>query len=102
MGTEFNVAASDDGHSQIGVVEGTVEVQLTNGLQHRRLNAGQSLEVEPGMPSVIARTEPGDGTAAFKFPTIEPPSCHDYADASQHHATIRVLRGRPEARRWAG
>ena len=61
----------------------------------RRLGVGQSIEVEPGTPSVIARIEPGEGTPAFKFPTIEPPSSHDYADASQGHARIRVLRGRP-------
>ena len=46
---------------------------------------------------MIARIEPGDGTPAFKFPTIEPPSANDYADASQGHAHIRVLRGRPRA-----
>ena len=63
---------------------------------HAALGVGQSIEVEPGTPSVIARIEPGDGTPAFKFPTIEPPSSHDYADASQGHAHIRVLRGRPQ------
>jgi hypothetical protein len=95
LGTEFNVVASDDGHSQIGVVAGAVEVQLTNGQQRRRLGVGESIEVEPGTPSVIARIEPGAGTPAFKFPTIEPPSRNDYADVSQGHAHIRVLRGRP-------
>jgi hypothetical protein len=73
LGTEFNVVASDDGHSQIGVVEGAVEVQLANGRQRRRLGVGESIEVEPGTPSVIARIEPGENTPAFKFPTIEPP-----------------------------
>ena len=96
LGTEFNVVASDDGHSQIRVVEGAVEVQLANGRQRRRLSEGQSIEVEPGSPSVIARIEPGEGTPAFKFPTIEPPSSHDYADASQGHARIQVVRGRPK------
>jgi hypothetical protein len=27
------------------------------------------------------------------FPTIEPPSCTDYADASQHHARISIVEG---------
>ncbi len=94
LGTEFNIVASDDGHSQIGVVEGAVEVQLANGRERRRLGVGESIEVEPGAPSVIARIEPGEGTPAFKFPTIGPPSANDYADASQGHAHIRVLRGR--------
>ena len=94
LGTEFNVVASEDGHSQIGVVEGAVEVQLANGSQRRRLGVGQSIEVEPGIRSVIARIEPGENTPAFKFPTIEPPSADDYADASQGHAHISILRGR--------
>ncbi len=95
LGTEFNIVALDDGHSQIGVVEGAVEVQLTNGRERRRLGVGESIEVEPGTPSVIARIEPGEGTPAFKFPTIEPPSANDYADASRGHAHISVLRGHP-------
>jgi hypothetical protein len=94
LGTEFTVMASADGHSQIRVVDGAVDVRFVSGLQSRRLGAGQSLEVEPGTPSVIARIEPGDGTPAFRFPTIEPPSNHDYADASQGHAHISVLRGK--------
>ena len=96
LGTEFSVVASDDGHSQIRVVEGAVDVRFASGHQSRRLGAGQSLEVEPGTPSVIARIEPGEGTADFRFPTIEPPSGRDYADASQAHAHISVLRGKPK------
>ena len=38
--------------------------------------------------------ESGSGTADFKFPTIEPPSGTDYADASRHHATIRIAEGK--------
>jgi hypothetical protein len=94
LGTEFTVVAAQDGHSQIHVVEGAVEVRLSNGKAQRRLGVGQSIEVEPGSPSVIARIEPGEGTAAFKFPTIEPPTSHDYADASKGLARIRVVRGR--------
>ena len=94
LGTEFTVVAAEDGHSQIHVVEGSVEVRLSNGKAQRRLGVGQSIEVEPGSPSVIARIEPGEGTAAFKFPTIEPPSSHDYADASKGLARMRVFQGR--------
>ena len=95
LGTEFNVAARRTGTVRFGVVDGAVEVRLAKG-PARRLSAGESIEVEPGTPSVIARIEPGDGTPAFKFPTIEPPSADDYADASQGHARIRVLRGQPQ------
>jgi len=87
--------ASEDGHSRITVATGAVEVRLANGRERRRLGRGEAIEVEPGRPSVIARIEPGDGTPAFRFPTIEPPSNQDYADASQGHARISVLRGKP-------
>ena len=43
--------------------------------------------------AAVVRIEAGDGTAAFRFRSIESPSNRDYADASQHHATIRLLRG---------
>ena len=95
LGTEFSVVASEDGHSRITVAAGAVEVQLANGRARRRLREGEAIEVEPGSPSVIARIEPGDGTPAFRFPTIEPPSSKDYADASQGHAHVRILRGCP-------
>ena len=95
LGTEFSVMASEDGHSRITVATGAVEVRLANGRERRRLGRGEAIEVEPGRPSVIARIEPGDGTPAFRFPTIEPPSNQDYADASQGHARISVLRGKP-------
>ena len=97
LGTEFGVKASEDGHSRIVVATGAVEVQLANGRARRRLGKGEAIEVEPGRPSVIARIEPGDDTPAFRFPTIEPPSNKDYADASQVHARISVLRGIPHA-----
>ena len=95
LGTEFNVVASEDGHSQIRRRRRGGRSAVGQRAAQRRLGVGQSIEVEPGTPSVIARIEPGEGTPAFKFPTIEPPSRHDYADASRGHAHIRVLRGQP-------
>ena len=92
LGTEFVALAGADGHSQIDVTEGSVEVQVGSGVRHR-LNAGESIDVEPGNPSVTAKIESGDNTPAFRFPTISPPSATDYADESQKHATIRVVRG---------
>jgi hypothetical protein len=94
LGTEFVALAAADGHSQIDVTEGSVEVQVgSNGVRHR-LNAGESIDVEPGNPSVTAKIESGDNTPAFRFATISPPSATDYADESQKHATIRVVRGK--------
>ena len=95
LGTEFEMQASPDGHSRIRVTSGTVAVRSGDKGKPNRLTAGQSIEVEPGSAAISARVEPGDNTPAFKFPTIEPPSAKDHADASQHHATIRVLNGKP-------
>ena len=63
--------------------------------------AGETVMVEPGRPGIIVRIESGNGTPAFQFPTIEPPSDSDYADASQYHASIKVVEGnsRPIAAR---
>ena len=95
LGTEFGMMASPDGHSRISVTSGQVEVQSGSATFQTPPSAGQSIEVEPNSRSITARIESGNDTAAFKFPTIDPPSARDYADASQHHATIRVARGKP-------
>jgi hypothetical protein len=95
MGTEFDFLAEADGRSQVTVREGVVRVQYEKGKDTPSLlREGSSVAVEPGTPRVIVRVEPGEGTPAFHFPTIEPPSTHDFADASQGHARIRVLRGK--------
>ena len=93
LGTEFELLASADGHSRIEVAKGAVEVSFVRGRQHQRLNEGEAIEVEPGSPIVTAKVESGDGTPAFRFATIEPPSGSDYADASQGRAGAHVVRG---------
>ena len=94
LGTEFHVQTASDGHSQIDVTAGAVEIQTAHGRSKRRLEMGQTAQVEPGEAGIIAVIEGGDETPAFRFPTIEPPSNKDYADASQHHATISLVEGR--------
>jgi len=94
LGTEFDLQAAADGHSAVYVSSGAVEIRAGKSTMARRLVAGQSAEIEPGSAGVVTIIEGGDNTAAFKFPTIEPPSNRDYADASQHHATIRVVEGK--------
>jgi hypothetical protein len=94
MGTEFDFLAAADGRSQVAVKEGAVRIQYDRrGRAVPLLGEGSSVAVEPGAPRIIVRIEPGDGTRAFRFPTIEPPSAHDFADASSGRARIRVLRG---------
>ncbi|MHC4988577.1 MAG: hypothetical protein ACYTFX_08810, partial [Planctomycetota bacterium] len=58
-----------------------------------RLRVGETMYIEPGERRVMTRIEPGDGTAAFRFPNIAPPSSGDYADQAFGHAGIRVVQG---------
>jgi hypothetical protein len=89
LGTEFHVQAAVDGHSEIYVTRGAVEVTAGNDQRKRRIEAGQIAQVEPGSAGIIAVIESGANTPAFTFPTIEPPSAKDYAHAAEHHVTIR-------------
>jgi len=93
LGTEFHVQAAADGHSRLDVTAGEVEIHGGPTWRTRRLTAGQAAQFEPGERGVFAMIEGGDNTPAWRFPTIEPPSDKDYADASQHHAKISVVEG---------
>ncbi|MDP7251946.1 MAG: FecR domain-containing protein [Planctomycetota bacterium] len=93
IGTAFTATVAPDGLSRLEVSKGEVDVVLKGIKKSRRLKAGETLYVEPGERKIVTRIEPGDGTAAFRFPTIEPPSHDDYADQASGHATIRVARG---------
>jgi len=93
IGTEFVAAAAPDGQSRIDVTSGEVDVHLDGASTPHRLRTGEALSVEAGPTQVLVRIEPGDGTAAFRFPTIAPPSNQDYADRSRGAATMQVVRG---------
>lgn len=93
VGTEFVTAAAADGQSRVDVTVGEVFVLLDGVKSPQRLRTGDALSVEAGRAQVLVRIERGDGTAAFRFPTIEPPSPRDLADASTARASIRVVRG---------
>jgi hypothetical protein len=94
IGTKFIASAAADGQSRVDVSVGSVDVGLKGVEAVQHLRAGDALCVEPGERQIMTRIESGDGTAAFRFPTIEPPSREDYADQSRGRATIRVLRGK--------
>ena len=93
IGTAFHAAVGADGLSRLEVSEGEVDVALEGTEVVPRLRAGESLYVEPGERQVMTRIERGDGTAAFRFPTIQPPSREDYADRTRGNAAIRVAHG---------
>ena len=93
VGTEFVAGASADGQSRVDVTSGEVLVHLDGIKAPHRLRKGDALSVEAGSAQVMVRIESGDRTPAFRFPTIEPPSDRDYADAKQGHAAIHLSRG---------
>ncbi len=99
IGTAFVATAAANGQSRVDVSVGAVDVLLEGVKSTQHLKAGDALCVEPGERQVMTRIEEGDGTNAFRFPTIEPPSRHDYADQSSGHATIRLLRGKLQSGR---
>lgn len=93
LGTEFLTSAEADGQSHVEVSRGEVLVHLAGGGTPELLRKGDTLSLEPGSGRVMVRVERGDETPAFHFPSIEPPSDRDYADARQKHALIRIGSG---------
>lgn len=93
IGTAFSAGVSADGLSRLEVSEGIVDVVFHQGTEARRLRAGETMFVEPGEKKILARIEAGDGTAAFRFPSIPPPSADDEADLRKALASIRIIRG---------
>jgi hypothetical protein len=93
VGTEFVAASATDGQSRVDVTSGEVHVILDGIKTQHSLRTGDALSVEAGQPRVLVRIESGDGTADFRFPTIEPPSNHDWADLSRGKASIQILAG---------
>lgn len=93
IGTAFTAAVTPDGLSGLEVSEGEVDVLLDGVEKATRVRAGESMFVEPGEQIVVTRIERGDGTSAFRFPTIESPSRDDYADMSKGLATVQAIHG---------
>ncbi len=93
ISTAFTAVVSPDGLSRVDVTEGEVDVVLDGRDKRRRLQAGETMFVEPGEKKVVTLIEAGDGTPAFRFPTIAPPSSKDYADQASGAATVRVASG---------
>lgn len=99
ISTAFTASVAPDGLSRLEVVEGEVDVVLApDKTAPSRMRTGETLFIEPGEPSVMTRIEPGEGTAAFRFPSIAPPSRDDWADHQFGRASIRVAQGRLRVR----
>lgn len=93
LGTEFTAEALPDGRCHVSVASGEVRFHLANSDVSHLLRAGGMIDVQPGRRQVVTRIERGDESAAFVFPSIEPPSADDLADASRGRARIHCVRG---------
>lgn len=94
VGTEFVTSAAADGQSRVDVTSGEVFVHLDGVKMPQRLRKGDALSVEAGKGQVMVRIESGDETAAFRLPSIEPPSSSDAADVSQGRASVLLVKGK--------
>lgn len=94
LGTEFVAEALPDGRCRIGVSSGLVSFHAGDRDTGHLLRAGELMEIEPGHRQVITRIERGDETPDFEFPTIEPPTADDAADAYSGRASIRRVLGK--------
>ena len=94
LGTEFTAEALPDGRCRIGVASGAVSFHPGERGAGHLLRAGDLMEVEPGQRQVITRIERGNESAAFRFPTIDPPTAEDFADCSRGNASISRVLGR--------
>lgn len=89
IGTEFMIKAGLDGHSQVEVKDGEVEVEV-KGFENHRILSGDSLGIEPGNNTILAKIERGNATPEFIFDTIAPPTDQDFADASNGVAKFSI------------
>lgn len=94
LGTEFVAEALPDGRCRIGVSSGMVSFHPGDHAAGHMLRAGELMEIEPGHRQVITRIERGGETPGFEFPSIEPPTADDAADAYSGQASIRCVQGR--------
>lgn len=89
-GTEFGIAATTDGFSQMHVASGEVDAEVEGGAR-QRFGKGSGLGIEPGETPVFIRIEPGAETPDFSFPTIPPPSSSDAADLQDGRCAVRLF-----------
>jgi hypothetical protein len=73
-GTEFMASTAEDGQSRVQACSGEVVVHVPGKKEAVRLSEGQELSTETQKERVTVRMESGDGSRAFRLPSIEPPS----------------------------
>jgi len=93
LGTAFAACVGPDGLSRLDVTQGKVNLIVEQDHEHHIIQAGEAIFVEPGERKYLTKIESGDESKSFVFPTIQPPSDHDYADTSRGLASVSVGKG---------
>jgi len=93
VGTEFTASTAADGQSQVAVKSGEVFVHLPWAEQAKRVLGGENLSTENNIQRITVRMESGDGTEAFRLPSIDRPSEFESAHAPRASAAARLLGG---------
>ncbi len=92
--SEYAVEVASDQRTRFGVTSGSLRIYIPTIELSQRLESGGSLGLcDLGADQVMTLIESGDGTPAFRFPTISPPSSSDLADQSRGIAKIHCFGG---------
>lgn len=93
VGTEFTASTAADGQSRVAVKSGEVFVHLPWAEQAKRVLGGENLTTENNLQRINVRMESGDGTEAFRLPSIDRPSEFESAHTPKASAVARLLGG---------
>ena len=93
VGTEFTASTAADGESHVEVKSGEVFVHLPWREGAKRLVGGETLSTEGSSQRVTVRVESGDGTGAFRLPSIESPFSIESQQSQKALSSARLLGG---------
>ncbi len=92
---EFIVSAEPDGRSHVELKSGEATVHIPGLKEEMHLSKGGIFSTDAVQSGVAVRIETGDGSPAFRLPSIEPPFENPAAATSHGAPTARVLHERP-------
>lgn len=93
VGTEFTASTAADGQSRVAVKSGEVYVHLPWSEQTKRVLEGENLSTENSLQRITVRMESGDGTDAFRLPSIDRPLAFETAHGQKASACARLVGG---------
>ncbi len=90
---EFSAEVATNGRTRFDVSKGSLQIHIPTMKRSQRLDSGGAIELDSSRDQIITLIESGDGTPAFRFLTIPPPSSRDFADQSRGIAVVRCFGG---------